>query len=66
MVANDMALDPGIGICGKEGQGVPASAIFGESRRTSATLFLYRWTYSPCVLPSCILKGIRKPRPTAK
>ena len=23
MVGNDMALDPGIGTCGKEGQGVP-------------------------------------------
>ena len=23
MIGNDMALDPGIGTCGKEGQGVP-------------------------------------------
>jgi TldD protein len=23
MVGNDMALDPGIGTCGKQGQGVP-------------------------------------------
>ena len=23
MIANDMALDPGIGVCGKAGQGVP-------------------------------------------
>ena len=23
MVGNDMKLDPGIGVCGKEGQGVP-------------------------------------------
>ena len=53
MIGNDMKLDPGIGTCGKDGQGVPvgvgqptlqidALTVGGTARRSLAP---YLWAY---------------------
>jgi len=38
MVANDMALDPGIGTCGKQGQGVPVGVAQPTLKLTGLTV----------------------------
>ena len=38
MIGNDMALDPGVGTCGKEGQGVPVGVGQPTMRRDGLTV----------------------------